>query len=103
MAGTTPHVYNLSAIVEGKVPQRLYGGVFRLNRHEREEFIKIFESASRFESSENQDLYSGQKLGDCLTQPTPWETTQDGNAVSIGITLSGIVAADITSLEVTPV
>lgn len=62
MAGTTPHVYNLSAIVEGKVPQRLYGGVFRLNRHEREEFIKIFESASRFESSENQDLYSGQKL-----------------------------------------
>lgn len=66
------------------VAQRVYDYYLRRNKHT----SKI--------------LYSGQALGDCLTQPTPWETTQDGNVVSIGITLSGIVAADITSLEVTP-
>ena len=62
MSGTTPHVYNLSVIAQGKLPERLYSGVFHLDRHEREEFIKIFDSGAKLEASEKADDYFGQKV-----------------------------------------
>jgi len=62
MADTTPHVYNLSAIIEGNAPDKLYRGVFRLDRAEQDEFLRIFESAGKFEASVEPDGYFGQKV-----------------------------------------
>ena len=44
-SNTTPHIYNLSANITGKLPERLYSGVFRLNPYEQDRFLKIFKSA----------------------------------------------------------
>ena len=45
-------------------------------------------------------ILNGEKLGDCVEQPTPWNTTEIGNIRAMSITLSGVVAADVESLEV---
>lgn len=63
---------------------------------------RVFDHSLRRNTHVSKVIYSGEKLGDCLKQPTPWNTEITGNATSISITLSGIVAADITSLEVPP-
>lgn len=45
-------------------------------------------------------IMEAEQLGDCVTQPTPWGTTETGNIRAMTITLSGIVAADVDSLGV---
>jgi len=59
---TSPHVYNLSAHISGKVPESLYGGVFRLDKFEQDEFLKILKNARQFEASQGSDCYLGQEI-----------------------------------------
>ena len=59
---TSPHVYNLSAVISGIVPESLYGGVFRLDKGEQDAFLKIFQNAEQFEASSNPDCYLGQEI-----------------------------------------
>lgn len=64
------------------VAQRVYDYYARRNRHSSK--IRL----------------NGERLGDCVEQPTPWETQEIGNIEYMKITLSHIVAADIQSLGV---
>lgn len=61
---------------------------------------RIYDYYLRRNTHKSKVIYNGEHLGDCLEQPTPWGTSEIGNAVSISVTLSGIVAADIETLGV---
>ncbi len=62
---TSPRVYNLSAIIHGRVPDNLYDGIFNLDINERAEFLRIFKTAYSF-IEESEDLYCGQESVDGL-------------------------------------
>ena len=64
---TSPKVYNLSAIIHGKVPDNLYDGIFGLVMSERAEFLRIFKTAHSF-ICESKDVYCGQESIDALSQ-----------------------------------
>ncbi len=61
---------------------------------------RVFNYYLRRNTHHSRIIYDGEKLGDRLTQPTQWNTTQTGNVQAITITLSGIVAADVETLGV---
>lgn len=61
---------------------------------------RILDYYARPTTHKSKILWQGEHLGDCVTQPTPWNTTQDGNIESITISISGIIAATVESLEV---
>ena len=61
---TTPTVYNLSVILKGIIPSKLYDGVFNLDIKHREEFIKMFERSVEF--TDTKDSYTGQEAADRL-------------------------------------
>lgn len=61
---------------------------------------RVYDYYTRRSTHESKIVYSGQQLGDCLEQPTPWETTEIGNVIHVGITLSNLIAADIISVGV---
>lgn len=63
---------------------------------------RVFDYYMRRRAIKSKVIYGGQRLGDCLTQPTAWGTSITGNAVSVAVKMSGLVAADIESLEVAP-
>lgn len=63
-SGTSPRVYNLSAKFKGDVPQKLYEGIFTLTIAQRDEFIKIFETANLF--CETFDAFLGQQAASGL-------------------------------------
>ena len=65
-----------------------------------EVMMRLLDYTKRRKVHVSKILWDGQKLGDCLTQPTPYGTTQTGNAESVSITLSGIIAAEVQSREV---
>lgn len=61
---------------------------------------RVYNHYARRNTHRSKVIYNGEHLGDCLQQPTPWETQEIGNVRSVSVTLSGIVAADIESLGV---
>lgn len=61
---------------------------------------RVYDYYARRNTHKSKILLNGEKLGDCLSQPTPWETQEIGNVEYMKITLSHIVAADIESLGV---
>lgn len=63
---TSPRVYNLSAIINGRVPENLYDGIFNLDINERSEFLRIFKTAYSF-IEDGEDAYCGQESADSLT------------------------------------
>ncbi len=62
MENTTPHVYNLSAVIDGEVPERLYSGVFRPDKFEQNEFLRVFKAVAEFEDLPEPDPYLGQMV-----------------------------------------
>lgn len=40
-------------------------------------------------------LYNGERLGDCVAQPTPWQSTEVGNIERVNVIMSGVVAANV--------
>ena len=63
---TSPRVYNLSAIIQGCVPENLYDGIFSLDIGEREEFSRIFSITRSFLNDEESE-YTGQECADAFT------------------------------------
>ena len=61
---------------------------------------RVYDYYTRRDTHNSRIVYRGQHLGDCLEQPTPWETTETGNVIRVGITLSHLIAADIVSVGV---
>jgi AraC-like DNA-binding protein len=58
--GTSPRVYNLSALITGKVTENVYGGVFRLDELAKEEFLRIFGLAKDFLDDEPSAFLGGE-------------------------------------------
>ncbi|MBO5059822.1 MAG: helix-turn-helix domain-containing protein [Clostridia bacterium] len=58
---TSPRVFNLSARIQGKMPDNLYSGVFNLDINERTEFFRVFKAANKFLAEENPEPYAGQE------------------------------------------
>lgn len=46
--GTAPHIFNLSIVIEGSVPDALYDGVFELDVNEQAEYVSIFGAADSY-------------------------------------------------------
>lgn len=61
---------------------------------------RVYDYYTRQNTHQSKIVYSGQKLGDCLTQPTPWGTTETGNVIQLNIILSNLIAADVVSVGV---
>lgn len=61
---------------------------------------RILDYYSRPTTHKSKILWQGEHLGDCVNQPTPWNTTQDGNIESLTVMISGIIAASVESKEV---
>ena len=85
---TSPHVYNLSAHISGKVPESLYGGVFRLDKFEQDEFLKILKNARQFETSQGSDCYLGQEIASELGAFVV-RISRTSSALILGRTLGG--------------
>lgn len=76
-------------------------GATLISTHNGEETAqRVYDYYARRNIHKSKIVLNGEKLGDCLSQPTPWETREIGNIEYMRITLSHIVAADIESLGV---
>ena len=65
-AGSSPSGFILSFDASGSLPERISGGVFVLDRASSERYTIICEKAKDFISSNGDDIYLGQELGDLL-------------------------------------
>lgn len=61
---------------------------------------RVFNHYLRRNTHRSKIIFGTEKLGDCVTQPTPWGTTEKGNIRAMTIMLSGVVAAEVESLGV---
>ena len=97
----TETVYTASLNVLGKENIIESSGCTLISTHNGQAAAqRILDYYARPTTHKSKIIWQGEHLGDCVNQPTPWETTQDGNIESISITISGIIAASVESLEV---
>jgi hypothetical protein len=61
---------------------------------------RLYDYYTRRNTVETKFVWKGERLGDCVTQPTPWGTTETGNLAKMTLTLSNTVAADSESIGV---
>lgn len=89
-AQTAPHVYNLSVTVSGKLPQRLFDGVYHLNPEQREQFARCLCLARKLLEEKCQQTYLDQRLSAALTvfllglceeEPVDGTPAADGSAL----------------------
>ena len=59
---------------------------------------RVYDYYTRRNTVKSKFVWKGERLGDCVTQPTPWGTTVTGNISKMTITLSNTVAADSESI-----
>lgn len=57
---TTPHVKNISIIVDGIFPKQIFDGVFHLTQSEQHDFVKYFDMADKYISKKDNNQYSSQ-------------------------------------------
>ena len=56
------HLFNLSAIFKGKLPDGMYDGVFSLTDEDQADFLDFFRLAEKYIATENPPAFSGQEL-----------------------------------------
>ena len=61
---------------------------------------RVYDHYSKRNTHSSKIIYDGERLGEYLQQPTPWGTSETGHAVSISVSLSGVIAADVKSVGV---
>jgi hypothetical protein len=59
---------------------------------------RVYEYYQRRDTVNSKFVWQGERLGDCVTQPTPWGTTVTGNLQKMTITLSNTIAVSSESL-----
>ena len=56
--------------------------------------MRLYNYYARRNTMNAKFVWSGERLGDCVTQPTPWNATETGTIVKMNVSLSNTVVAD---------
>ena len=64
---TSPHIKNISIIVEGDFPKQIFNGVFHLTKSEQRDFIKYFNLANEYINKTSDYKYLSQQAQSGLT------------------------------------
>lgn len=61
---------------------------------------RVYDYYTRRNTMTSRFVWRGERLGDCVTQPTPWKTQEIGNIQRLEIRLSNTIVASALTLEV---